>query len=380
MSGVTDMFPDISFIGDEQVTDVLGQMIRDYQDKYKELTGKEISLAKADPYRLIMHACTIQIYQAMQYADRAGKMSFLKYAKGEYLDNLVALKGLSRIKSKPATTELTFTIGATLKSAVSIPAGTRASNGNNIFFATNKYTEIPAGETNITVTATCTTSGTCGNGFEKGEINVLVNKLPYIIEVTNTKITSGGCDLESDDSLRNRAYEIPDSYSTAGPAGAYEYHVKQVDTSITDVIVKSETAGTVDILITENGKIPSEELKKKVNEALQDKNIKPLTDNVRVLSPTEQSYNVDITYYINDEDKAAATAIQSNVEVAVKAYNRWQTKKIGRDINPSYLIQKIMGAGAKRVEVKSPLYTRIENDTLPKTGTVTIVYGGIEDD
>lgn len=379
MSVVTEKFPDISFIKDEKIEDVLSQMINDYQSKYKELTEKDISLAKSDPFRLIMYACALQIYQAMQYADRAGKMSFLKYAKRDYLDNLCALKGISRIKSKPATTILKFSIAQVLQSAVSIPAGTRATNGNNIFFATNKYVEIPAGEREAIVTATCTTPGLCGNGFEEGEINKLVNTLPYVVTVKNTSLTSGGCDTESDDSLRDRLFNVSNSYSTAGPSGAYEYHVKQVDSSIDDVVVRSDTAGEVDIMFTSNGKIPEEGLITKVQEALNDRSIRPLTDNIKVKMPKEYTYNVKVTYYIGREDETAVTAIQSNVEAAIRAYNKWQTKKIGRDINPSYLIQKIMEAGAKRVNVESPAFTVLSNDTLAKCGTITTTYGGVED-
>ena len=380
MGTVTDKFPDISFIKDAKVEEVLSRMINDYQDKYKEITGKEISLAKADPYRLIIYACALQIYQAMQYADRAGKMSFLKYAKGEYLDNLCALKGIHRIESKPAVTTLEFSIKQPLESAVSIPAGTRATNGNDLFFATDKYVQIEAGETSASVNATCTTAGTCGNGFEDGEINVMVNSLPYIVYVRNATRTTGGCDLESDDSLRDRAYNVPNSYSTAGPSGAYEYYVKQVDSGIDDVVIRSDTAGEVDILITANGGVPSEDLIKRVTEALNDRSIRPLTDNIKVKAPKQQAYDVSLTYFIGKEDQAAVSAIQSNVESAVKAYNKWQTKKIGRDINPSYLIQKIMEAGAKRVNINAPAFQMLENDTIAKAGDVTITYGGVEDD
>ena len=64
MENITANFPDISFIDNATVEEVLTQMINDYQEKYKELTKKEVSLAQSDPYRLIMYACTIQIYQA----------------------------------------------------------------------------------------------------------------------------------------------------------------------------------------------------------------------------------------------------------------------------------------------------------------------------
>ena len=38
-----------------------------------------------------------------------------------------------------------------------------------------------------------------------------------------------------------------------------------------------------------------------------------------------------------------------------------------------------MEAGAKRVNVESPAFTVLGNDTLAKCGTITITYGGIED-
>ena len=159
---VTDNFPDISFIDDSTIEDVLTQMINDFQSKYKEITKKEVSLAQSDPYRLMMYACAVQIYQAMQYADYAGKVSFLKYARGDYLDNLAAIRGVHRLQATAATTILKFTIDTPLQSVVGIPAGTRATNGNDIFFATDEYAEIKAGETTVSVSATCTEEGSRG--------------------------------------------------------------------------------------------------------------------------------------------------------------------------------------------------------------------------
>ena len=66
---IADNFPDISFIDNATVDEVQTRMIEDYREKYKELTGKEVSLSLADPYRLNMYACAMQIYQAMQYAE-----------------------------------------------------------------------------------------------------------------------------------------------------------------------------------------------------------------------------------------------------------------------------------------------------------------------
>ena len=377
---VTDNFPDISFIDDTTIEDVLTQMINDYQSKYKEITNKTVSLAKADPHRLIMYACAVQIYQAMQYADYAGKASFLKYARGEYLDNLVAIRGIQRQQATPATTTLQFSLSEPIASVVGIPAGTRATNGNDVFFATDEYVEIKAGETSVSVSATCTEEGSAGNNFEVGEFGTIVNSLPYVVAVTNTTKTFGGADIEDDDSLKERAYEIQNSYSTAGPTGAYAYFVKEIDQSISDVVIRSDTPGVVKVIFVTDSGIPDPALIQKVADVLEDRDIRPLTDKVEVSAPASHTYDVDLTYYISSSEKASVTSIQENIAAAVNSYNAWQTGKIGRDINPSYLVQKIMEAGAKRTVIIAPEFTALDNGTIAKTGTVTVKYGGLEDD
>lgn len=378
---ITDNFPDISFIDNATVDEIMTGMIRDYQEKYRELTKKEASLALADPYRLIMYACTMQIYQAMQYADYAGKMSFLTYARGDFLDNLAALRGVRRTENTAATTVLQFSIESPIGAAVPIPAGCRVTNGNGVYFATDEYGEIPAGGTSATVPATCTVAGAAGNGFAAGEFSVLVNTLPYITTVTNTAATSGGADREDDESLKERIYAYPNSYSTAGPVGAYEYHAKTASPEISDVIVRSEAPGEVDIyFICDGGEIPGEALIQKVKDKLDDRSIRPLTDKVTVRPPAVRVYDVNMTYYIPASSKSAVSAIQADVETAVSIYNTWQTEKIGRDINPSYLIQKVMEAGAKRVSVASPAFAVLDESTVAKTGAVTVTFGGVEDD
>ncbi len=378
---ITDNFPDISFIDNATVDEIMEGMIRDYQEKYREITKKEVSLAAADPYRLIMYACTMQIYQAMQYADYAGKMSFLTYARGDFLDNLGALRGVRRTESTAAATVLQFSIESLIGAAVPIPAGCRVTNGNGVYFATDEYAEIPAGGTSVTVPATCTETGAAGNGFSVGEFSVMVNTLPYITSVTNTVVTYGGADREDDESLKERIYAYPNSYSTAGPVGAYEYYAKTASTEISDVIVRSESPGEVDIyFICDGGMVPGEALIQKVKERLDDRSIRPLTDKVVVHAPEVQVYNVNMTYYIPASSKAAVSIIQADVDTAVSIYNTWQTEKIGRDINPSYLIQKVMEAGAKRVVVESPSFTVVNESTVAKAGTVTVNFGGVEDD
>jgi len=108
--------------------------------------------------------------------------------------------------------------------------------------------------------------------------------------------------------------------------------------------------------------------------------IKPLTDTVEVLAPEIKSYNLNLTYYINNSDKSSALTIQTNVEAAIKDYLLWQRKKLGRDINPSELTKLILAAGAKRVEIIEPVFTVTQNHEVAIADAKNVIYGGLEDD
>lgn len=376
-----DNFPDVNFIDETVVEDVLTRMISDYQTKYTELTGKAISLGQADPYRLIMQACTMQIYQAMQYVDFAGKMGLLKYSRDGYLDNLAAVRGLERLIALPATATFRFEISSPIGSPVGIPAGTKITNGDEVWFATDDYAEIPAGQSHVDVEATCTELGASGNGFEVGEFTVLANILPYITTCRNITKTDGGRDRESDDDLRDRILNFPNAYSVAGPKGAYEYYTKLADPRIADVLVTSPTTGEVRVLfVLDGGAIPDAQTISKVEAYLQADDIRPLTDYVTAAAPARTTFNLDITYYISDSDSKYAESIDEAIRNAVDEYLEWQQSKIGRSINPSVLIQKVMQAGAKRVDVNSPSYTVVDSEKIASVQGVYINYGGIEND
>ena len=150
--------PDISFIDNMTLTRLQAKMVSDFQSEYKRITKTEYALQRADPVSLCLYAAAVQIYQAMMYVDKAGKMDLLKYSYGAYLDHLAALKGLTRLEAAPATVTMRFTLSAVRPSAISIPQGTRVSDGD-LYYATTEYAEVPAGDTYIDVIATCMTAG-----------------------------------------------------------------------------------------------------------------------------------------------------------------------------------------------------------------------------
>lgn len=372
--------PDVSFIDDMQLEDVQMQMVRDYQDRYKAITGKDVVLDRADPMSLILYALSIQVYQALLYVDKTGKQDLLKYSYGAYLDNLAAMKGIAREQAKPSRAMIRFTLSGIRPSTVEIPEGTRVTNGE-VYFQTESHAEIPSGESSVDVAAECMTSGVVGNNLEVGEINILVDPVPYVAKVANTEPTTGGADIEDDDTLKDRIYISPSKYSVAGPEESYRYWVKTYNSNISDVLIYSDDPVDVVIeFIMNDGELPSESMLLGVQKFLSDEQIRPLTDRVTVKAPETVEYKVNVKYFVNQSDLKKVDTIKTAVNAAVDDYIQWQRSKIGRDINPSQLIQQMVSAGAKRVEVALPVFQVIGKANVAKLSSKTVTYGGLEDD
>lgn len=374
--------PDVSFIDDKTLDDVQEEMLADYQEKYEEITGKSLVLRRADPESLKLYAASVQIYHMMLHIDVSGKMDLLKYAYGGFLDNLGALRGVKRKEAAPATVKVRFTLSAAQPSVVTIPEGTRVSDGDVLYFETDETREIAIGETYVDVPCTCQTDGEEGNGLIAGQISTLVDPIAYVDSAVNTEVSAGGADIESDEDFTDRIYLAPSGYSVAGPRDAYKYHTKSfMDAAIGDVEVTSPEPCEVEVrFLLSDGSLPSETLCKKVLGHLNDDNIRPLTDRLSVLAPTGQGFNIRFTYYINKSDIDKAVSIQSAVAAALQEYISWQTHPIGRDINPSVLTKMMVAAGAKRVVIESPAFETVPPGHVARVQEQSVTYGGVEDD
>lgn len=379
LASIKDL-PDVSFIENKTLDDVQAEMVADYQEKYREMTGREIRLRRADPETLKLYAVSVQIYHLYLHVDKSGKMDLLKYAYSSFLDNLGALRGVDRNPAIPASVTVRFTLSAVQPSAITIPAGTRVSDGEE-YFAVGRTMEIAAGETYADALCTCQKPGKAGNGILAGTINVLVDPIAYIEKVESLDVSSGGADVEDDDNFAYRIYLAPSSYSVAGPDDAYKYHTKSFSAAIGDVDVLSPVPGRVEVrFLLTDGTLPSEGMCEEVLQHLSQKDIRPLTDHVSVSAPGEQEFSIDIAYCINKSDIDKAVSIQTLVANAVREYIEWQTNTISRDINPSVLTKYVIAAGAKRIEIASPAYQKVQRGYVARVSGISVTYRGVEDD
>lgn len=374
--------PEISFIEGITYEGILNEMVADFETKYTEETGRKIKLRPGDKEHIHLRVLAGQYYQMYQQLDYAAKMNLLKYSKGDFLKHLGAFKKTFIQEPRAAAVKVRFTLSEVRKDVIYIPEGTRVTAGDGVYFATDDYAEVAAGESYADVTCTCGTAGDIGNNYQPGTIEIIVDPVPYVKSVVNVTKSDGGSGEESEESFRERIFLAPSSYSVAGPADAYEYWVKQYNSAaIEDVKIYEPVEAVVDIrILLQGGALPSETFCSGCLQYLKDNPIIPLTDNNYVLPPDVVGYDLKATYYISRSDINNVKSIQDSIESAKDTYLNWQRTKIGRDLNPDALIEFVRAAGGKRCVIESPVFTVIPETSVAQEKTVEFVYGGIEDD
>lgn len=188
---------------------------------------------------------------------------------------------------------------------------------------------------------------------------------------------------EDDDSLRERIRLAPDSFSSAGPAKAYEFYAKTADPNIIDVKILTPPdtdPGHVDIYpLMKGGLPPDSHVLDAVFMACSGDDVRPDTDFVTVKPPVVVGYNLSMTYWIDVKDSAMSANIRKAVNDAVDSWLVWQKSALGRDINPSELIHRAVAAGAKRCEVIEPGFTVLAPYEAARAENISLVFGGLED-
>lgn len=371
--------PEVDFTGGLTL-DKIQQTMEEKYGAAMTAAGKSGVLSAASPYKLLIMGASAIGYQIVQLLDQKGKANFLRYAQGAALDNLASFKKIVREPAKRAEATVRFTMTSTRTSATGIPAGTRVSTEDNIYFEVKSYSEIPAGSLYADVKVQAIEAGEAGNGIAAGLINKIVDPLPYIESVSSTTISAGGADIESDADLTYRVYMAPAGYSVAGPKDAYEYFAKSFRADVSDVEVYSPAPCKVTVcFLLDGGVIPDQKTRNEMLSYLSDETRRPLADEVSIEVPEEVTYNITLSYWIAQSKASSAVSIQTAVNAAIAEYQSWQ-RAMGRDINPTELTARIRNAGAKRVSVTAPVFTAVEEGKLPKAGTVSVTYGGLEDD
>lgn len=125
--------------------------------------------------------------------------------------------------------------------------------------------------------------------------------------------------------------------------------------------------------LLKGGQIPDEILLAKILETVNAKDVRPMTDKVSVVAPEAVSYDIELVYYTTPDTEASVVANVEYSDGAIARFNEWQTKALGRDINPDKLRALILSpswaenlTGAIRVDVVQPVHTPLTDTQVAK--------------
>jgi phage-related baseplate assembly protein len=124
--------------------------------------------------------------------------------------------------------------------------------------------------------------------------------------------------------------------------------------------------------------VPGQDILNKVLEICNSKEVRPLNDNVSVIGVSQQTYDIELTYYtLTDEENVTVEEVEGEGG-AIERYNAWQSAEIGKAINPDRLRAEILKSdtkkvGAERVEIVKPVYTELSSGQMAKwSGNMTV--------
>ncbi|CAQ82111.1 MULTISPECIES: baseplate assembly protein [Photorhabdus] len=189
--------------------------------------------------------------------------------------------------------------------------------------------------------------------------------------------------MEPDSTFRKRIQNAFEGLSVAGPIRAYEYHASKVNEGIRvnkddekgkgeyqivdDVSVISPSPANVTVTILSqkwiwekdkddkvdekhNG-VPSQDLLDKVVVALNDEDVRPVADRVKVQPAQIVEYQIDAVLHLDPtpESEPIRKLAQQNMDNYIKDQH-----KLGRDIRLSAIYAALHVAGVQQVELRAP--------------------------
>ena len=167
--------------------------------------------------------------------------------------------------------------------------------------------------------------------------------------------------LESDEDFRARIQLSPEGYTTAGSEGSYVFHGLGADADVKDIQAISPEPGKVTVYVlsrTGDGTAPSETIDA-VASTLNGDTIRPMTDEVTVLSANIVNYSVtaELTLFPGPD---ATVVLQSAID-AVTAFVESQ-RRIGYDVTLSGLYHALHQPGVQNVNLTSPAASLVLGD------------------
>ena len=224
--------------------------------------------------------------------DNILSIMFLEDATNEYLDKKVYDFGIERKMGTVAR----GTIKVTGENGTHIPQNSEVISQGGLSFFTLEDAWINEGIALVEVEASDV--GTEYNIIQNS-IDKFVNNIVGVKNVTNEEEFKEGTNVETDEELRERFFEVIRRPATSGNIYHYEQWAKEID-GINQARVKPlwNGNGTVKVIVSNDNNIVSEEIVAKCQEYIN--TVKPIGADVTVITPTSLDINITANIYIEN--------------------------------------------------------------------------------
>lgn len=182
--------------------------------------------------------------------------------------------------------------------------------------------------------------------------------------------------MEDDARLRRRVQTAPETWSTAGSAGAYVYHALTAAPNLVDASAVMTAPGTVAVTLLgpAGAATPTAETIAAVQAALSADHVRPLTDVVYVQGPTvvETPVAMALTLYPGPDGET----VRAEAEARVRGFLA-ENRQLGRDLRLSALYARAHVDGVQRVAITEPAADLVADPTMVvEAGDVTVTIAG----
>jgi len=301
---------------------------------------------ESDEFKIILEAFAYRELYLRAYFNDQAKAFFLLTATGVDLDNIGAFYGVERLQGSYPYVPYEFELSSALSQDVTVPVNLVLTD------ETSSYEAILL-EDVIIAAGTTKATGTVELQLEISQSDIktetITTPLPFVVGAKATDVFDNGSEVESDKDFRARILLSMADKSTAGSEETYKSFTFNADERIEDVAVLNGGSGKVNVYYYSAA--ADELMQTRVEETLNAKEVRPLTDTVVVNTANEVSFNIVATLKIlpNQETATVYTNAIASLEAGLKTL-----KKIGTDITLSEINDFLKVDGVKEVVISSP--------------------------
>ncbi len=312
-------------------------------------------------------AMAAELQALEQQAEWVLDQSFPQTAQGVYLDRHGLMRGLRRLPATRSAGSLRFSVETPPAMDLTIQAGTVCMTAEEVRVQTTEDALLPAGAMFADAPAEALEAGAGGN-VVPGAVRLLTACPVAVTAVTNPNAFTGGSDSEGDEAFRARILEsyqrLPNGANTAWyEATAMSYP----GVTAAKAVGRAEGPGTVNVYVTGENGLPSQELLEGLGAELQEK--REIAVTVKVLAPATRRVNVSVA--VKPREGADQETVLEAARQAVAGFFG------GRLLGRAVLLAELGNRLYELEGVENYRFTAPAED-LPADSTVLPVLGTLE--